>query len=277
MKVLGSILISFIMTGVLFVISFFMCVRVFLSPYYMTKLVNVWLKNEIGIVETVSEEFPELANYLDEEELNEELGEFISDYVKYFLGVPGQEIPTLKGVKEELDEAINKYVSDTGKNFDYDSYNEEYQKLEDSIKTDLIPESERAPEEVRVVFEVIYSDVVMMVLVVVMIVLLLLNYLISKDFFVVSLCAGIVCLVHSFVYGSLGVGLLTAETDGSFEAKEVLNVIAEIPLIIAFIGGVIGVLSIGMAILIKNKKNKNNNGLGYYCPPTYNANNRIYN
>ena len=118
MKVLGSLFFSFIMTIIIFVISLFMCVRVFLSPMIMTKVIDLMIEEEGGFTEELLEDFPVLGNYLDEDKMNKELGIFFSDYIKYLLRVPNQDVPTLEGIKEVLDEAIDEYVKDTGEEFD---------------------------------------------------------------------------------------------------------------------------------------------------------------
>lgn len=279
MKVLGSLFFNFIMTIIIFIISLFMCVRVFLSPMIMTKLVNLLIEEEGGFTEEILEDFPEMEKYLDEDKMNEELGIFFSDYLKYLLRVPNQDVPTLEGIKEVLDEAIDGYVKDTGKEFDYDSYNEEYKDIEESIVLELVPESERVPEEVGVIMEIIYSDVVMVILALIVIFSILFDYLIRKDFIIVSRHVGIVSLINAFIYGSIGLFLLTVNTDGDVTSKTLLKIFAEVPLIITLICGVVGLLLIILPLVFKKKTNNNynNNGLGYYCPPTNNMNNGMYN
>ena len=276
MKVLGSLFFSFIMTIIIFVISLFMCVRVFLSPMIMTKVIDLMIEEEGGFTEELLEDFPVLGNYLDEDKMNKELGIFFSDYIKYLLRVPNQDVPTLEGIKEVLDEAIDEYVKDTGEEFDYDSYNEEYEDIEKSIVTELVPESERVPEEVGFIMEIIYSDVIMVVLALIIIFSILFDYLIRKDFIIVSRHVGIVSLINAFIYGSVWLFLLTINTDGDVTSKTLLKIFAEVPLIITLICGVVGVLLIVLPLVFRKKIN-NNNGLGYYCPPTNNINNGMYN
>ena len=276
MKVLGSLFFSFIMTIIIFVISLFMCVRVFLSPMIMTKVIDLMIEEEGGFTEELLEDFPVLGNYLDEDKMNKELGIFFSDYIKYLLRVPNQDVPTLEGIKEVLDEAIDEYVKDTGEEFDYDSYNEEYEDIEKSIVTELVPESERVPEEVGFIMEIIYSDVIMVVLALIIIFSILIDYLIRKDFIINYRHVGIVSLINSFIYGSVWLFLLTINTDGDVTSKTLLKIFAEVPLIITLICGVVGVLLIVLPLVFRKKIN-NNNGLGYYCPPTNNINNGMYN
>ena len=279
MKVLGSLFFSFIMTIIIFVISLFMCVRVFLSPMIMTKVIDLMIEEEGGFTEELLEDFPVLGNYLDEDKMNKELGIFFSDYIKYLLRVPNQDVPTLEGIKEVLDEAIDEYVKDTGEEFDYDSYNKEYEDIEKSIVAELVPESERVPEEVGFIMEIIYSDVIMVVLALIIIFSILFDYLIRKDFIIISRHVGIVSLINAFIYGSVWLFLLTINTDGDVTSKTLLKIFAEVPLIITLICGVVGVLLIVLPLVFRKKTNNNynNNGLGYYCPPTNNINNSMYN
>ena len=102
------------------------------------------------------------------------------------------------------------------------------------------------------------------------------DYLIRKDFIIISRHVGIVSLINAFIYGSVWLFLLTINTDGDVTSKTLLKIFAEVPLIITLICGVVGVLLIVLPLVFRKKTN-NNNGLGYYCPPTNNINNGMYN
>lgn len=265
MKTFGSIILGFLMTIFIFIISLFACVRIFLSPQYMTKFVEVMFEEDGGVVELFSEDFPELAKYLDEDELNKEFGKFFSDYLKYTLGVPNQELPTLEGMKKLLDEAIDEYVKETGKEFDYDTYNKEYEEIEASIETELIPETERASEEVVMLFKIIYSDTVMLILIILVIISLLIDYLIRKDIFIILRHAGIVSLVNTFIYGSLGGFILSVETDGAGLENKIISLVGQVPCIIAIICLILGIALVVVSIVLRKKKDINQSGLGYYA------------
>lgn len=265
MKTFGSIVLGFLMTIFIFIISLFACVRIFLSSQYMTRFVEVMFEEEGGVVALFSEEFPELAKYLDEDEVNKEFGKFFSDFLKYTLGVPNQKLPTLSGMKKLLDKAIAEYIKDTGKEFDYDTYNEQYERVEASIETELIPETEKAPEEVSMIFKIIYSDTIMLILVLLIAISLLIDYLIRKDLLIVLRHTGIVSLINAFSFGSLGLFILSVETDDVGPANKIIDLIGQVPCIISVLCIVLGIVFIVLSIVLKKKRNIINNGLGYYA------------
>jgi len=259
MKTFGSIVLGFIMTIVVFVISLFACVRMFLSPITMSKVVNALLEEE-GIVGPITEDFPELGEYLDEDKINKEYGVFFSDYIKYLLGVPNQKMPSLERLKVLLDEAIDEYVKETGKEFDYASYNEEYKELEASIETELVPDSQKAPEEVQMIIGIIYSDTIIMIFIIVVVGAILIDFLMRKEILVVSRHVGIVSLINSFIYGSIVLFIFAIETEeGDVFVRKIINAIGEIPLLIAVICLVLGIVLVVMSIMLRNKNNNRNN------------------
>ena len=267
MKTFGSIVLGFLMSIFIFIISSFACVRIFLSSQYMTRFVELMFEEEGGVVAIFEKDFPELAKYLDEDELNKEMGKFFSNYLKYMLGVPNQKLPTLEGMKKILDEAIAEYIKDTGKEFDYDSYNKEYEKIEASIESELIPESEKPSEEVSMIFKIIYSDTIMVILVLLVIISILINYLIRKDLLIVFRHTGIVSLINAFTFGSLGGFILSVETEGEELANKIIDLIGQVPCIISILCIILGITFITLSIVLKKKKNVIDNGLGFYAGP----------
>lgn len=257
LKKIGSFFISAFMLMFVGILSVFLGVRLFFEPTSMTILVDYVLEEE-DFWDEVDIEDEEFNKYVDEEEFKKELGKFISDYFKYSGGVKGAEKPSLEPFREIVEEFMEEYEKVNNGKFD----REEIDKYLDELEADMDEElfGEETDEDIKLLFNIIYSDVIVIVLVAIILGFIGLDFLLRKNPAVISLHAGIVSGINAFTFYALKFMLGLVETSDEFE-EIALVMVSNIFNRIGLVSLILGIILIVIFILLKDKYKEENNNI----------------
>ena len=249
-KKVGSVFISIFLTIVIGVLSIF---------------VGSMMEEE-GFWEEVEIDDIDLREFMSENEFKEELGEFVSDYVKYSLGLEGAEKPSIKEIRSLLDEYIHDYASENNIDVDYDELNQYLDEMEQELEEEL--ELEKAT---------IDEDVEMVVNIGIILFLIGIDLLIRKDFILLSLHVGIPLIINGVA--SFGLGLLLGSfTTSNGEDVGIFDSLINIANRLGLYYLIPGIILIVLFIVFKNKIKKDPNVNNMNNPNNYNGyNNYNYN
>ena len=256
-KKVGSVFISIFLTIVIGVLSIFIGIRMFLEPKSMTVFVTSMMEEE-GFWEEVEIENVDFREFMSEDEFKEELGEFVSDYVKYSLGVEGAEKPSIKEIRVLLEEYVHDYAEEHNIEVDYDEFNQYLDEMEEELEEDLAFEETNLDEDVQIVLNFFFSDMIVYALIGVILFLIGLDLLIIKDFIVVSLHVGIPLIINGVASFGLGFFFGSFTTSGGEEVgifDSLVNVANRLGLYYLLPG----ILLIVIFIVFKNKIKKDDN------------------
>lgn len=244
-KKIGSFFISSLSLTILGLLSILLVVRMFFMPSSMSKLAKTMFNEEVFMAE-------ELDKYIEKDILIDEMGKFLSDYFKYVGGAPGAERPSIDGFVDIIKELVENYEKETGEEIANDADIEEfYNELESSMDALL---NESFDEDVRIVFEIIYSQALLIGLIGAFVVCILLNYLIRKDWFIVMRHTGIVACFNGSIFVVCGV-LVNYLATRAEEASDVtmIKCFVENFYTVGFISLVISTILIVLSVVLKKK------------------------
>lgn len=247
LKKIGSFFISSLALTILGLLSILFVVRMFFMPSSMSKLAKTMFNEEVFMAE-------ELDKYIEKDILIDEMGKFLSDYFKYVGGAPGSERPSIEAFVDIIKEMIENYEKETGEEIANDAdFEELYNELESSMDALL---NESFDEDVRIVFEIIYSQALLIGLIGAFVVCILLNYLIRKDWFIVMRHTGIVACFNGSIFIVCGVLVnYLAATEKEVSDVTMIKCFVDNFYTIGFISLVISVILIVLSIVIKKKNN----------------------
>lgn len=258
LKKIGSFFINAFMLIFVIVLSCLMIARLFLSGSSMTDLVDVIIEEEGGFIEEItdSDVNSDFGNYINEEEIEKEIGQFVSDYLKYTGGAPGAERPNADGLKRLFEKYIEEYEKDNNVEFDDTELQEIFNELDEEMD-ELV--NEPVDEDVALVFRIIYSDTLLIGIALVIVGCILINYLLRRDWFIIMRHCGIVITIN-FIMVMLVGGLLNLASDPTMDAADMalMDVIKNTFNRIGIIGLAIGIVLIVLSILLKKKNNNSN-------------------
>ena len=275
-KKVGSVFISIFLTIVIGVLSIFIGIRMFLEPKAMTIFVGSMMEEE-GFWEEVEIDDIDLREFMSENEFKEELGEFVSDYVKYSLGLEGAEKPSIKEIRSLLDEYIHDYASENNIDVDYDELNQYLDEMEQELEEELELEKATIDEDVEMVVNIFFSDMVVYALIGIILFLIGIDLLIRKDFILLSLHVGIPLIINGVA--SFGLGLLLGSfTTSNGEDVGIFDSLINIANRLGLYYLIPGIILIVLFIVFKNKIKKDPNVNNMNNPNNYNGyNNYNYN
>ena len=275
-KKVGSVFISIFLTIVIGVLSIFIGIRMFLEPKAMTIFVGSMMEEE-GFWEEVEIDDIDLREFMSENEFKEELGEFVSDYVKYSLGLEGAEKPSIKEIRSLLDEYIHDYASENNIDVDYDELNQYLDEMEQELEEELELEKATIDEDVEMVVNIFFSDMVVYALIGIILFLIGIDLLIRKDFILLSLHVGIPLIINGVA--SFGLGLLLGSfTTSNGEDVGIFDSLINVANRLGLYYLIPGIILIVLFIVFKNKIKKDPNVNNMNNPNNYNGyNNYNYN
>jgi hypothetical protein len=248
----------------------------FLEPKAMTIFVGSMMEEE-GFWEEVEIDDIDLREFMSENEFKEELGEFVSDYVKYSLGLEGAEKPSIKEIRSLLDEYIHDYASENNIDVDYDELNQYLDEMEQELEEELELEKATIDEDVEMVVNIFFSDMVVYALIGIILFLIGIDLLIRKDFILLSLHVGIPLIINGVA--SFGLGLLLGSfTTSNGEDVGIFDSLINVANRLGLYYLIPGIILIVLFIVFKNKIKKDPNVNNMNNPNNYNGyNNYNYN
>lgn len=278
-KKIGSVFISIFLTIVIGVLSIFIGIRMFLEPEAMTVLVTSMMEEE-DFWEEFEVEDVELKEFMSDDEVTEELGEFVSDYTKYVLGIEGAKKPSIAELRTLLEEYIRDYAEENNIDVDYEELDEFFDEAEKELETELELELEKntMDEELKMVLDIFFSDTIIYILISIILFLIGLDLLIRKDFIVVSLHTGIPLIINAVVSFVLSffLGSFTTSTGDDVGIFDSLISVANRLGIYYLIPGIILIV---IFIIFRKKIKKDDNNMNNNYNNTnnyYNLNNNYY-
>ena len=205
MKKFFTSILSFIMLVVLVLFSVITIARSMLNGNNLYDVIKEGVQEKLGdkrieqsMIETMlpEAESEEIIKYINENKLNEEMGNLISGYLKYTSGVT-KEKPDMSEFKEILDEAIKKYEKETGKKVDTKRYDDAINSFEEEIvkKNDI-----DIDEKVRNIFGLMYSNTIYYGMVIVFVICLLFIYLINRSIITTFRSTYIIFIISSVFF-----------------------------------------------------------------------------
>lgn len=261
LKKIGSFVISIFILMFVGVLSVFLGIRLFFEPTSMSVLMEHIVEEEEFWEEMdITEE--EFNKYIDKDEFSDMLGEFISDYLKYSGGVKGVEKPSLEPFKELVEDFIKDYEKETNTKFD----REEIDKYLNELETDMDEElfGEAPDEDIKMLFNIIYSDTIVIVLIAIILGFIGLDFLLRKNPAVVALHAGIISSINAFTFYALKLVLGVVDVSDEFE-EAALAMISNVFNRIGLVSLIIAIILIVIFVLLKDKyKEENNNNNNQY-------------
>jgi len=257
LKKMGSFFIGVIMLGLVGILSVLIMARMFLSASSMTDIVKFIMAEEGGIIESVVDDDInyEIVEYINEEEINEELGKFVSDYLKYIGGAPNAKKPSSKGFIKLFEKYIDEYEKDTGNKVDRSEINEVFDELDEELDEIV---NEPVDKDVALVFSIVYSDGLIIGLSSAIVVCFVLDYLLRKNLFIVIRHSGIVFTISSIIILAFGM-LLKFVLNTNVEELDIalVNGFVNIFNKVGIVELVVGVLLIVVSVVLnKNKKSE---------------------
>lgn len=199
--------------------------------------------------------YQNINEYIDSEELTEELGSLITDYLKYSSGIPGSTAPSTDELKEIIKESSKKYEEKTGQTIN----TEEINKQLDEIEIKLQEENEITKNNTyKQAFQFIYNDnyiyIAIAVIVVCIILILLLNKIenLIKHLIIVSLFNGIGNLAFGFALNKI----LASKSNVNNIVSNMTNTFNKIAIISFIISGVLLIIYIIIKVIKYNRKKK---------------------
>ena len=261
LKKIGSFFIGFFMLIFVGVLSVFLGIRLFFEPTSMSVLMEHIVEEEEFWEEMdITEE--EFNKYIDKDEFSDMLGEFISDYFKYSGGVKGAKKPSLEPFKELIEDFIKDYEKETNTKFDREEIDKYLNELEEDMDEELF--GEEPDEDIKIVFNVIYSDTIVIVLIAIILGFIGLDFLLRKNPAIISLHAGIVSGINAFTFYALKLVLGVVDVSDEFE-EAALAMISNVFNRIGLVSLILAIILIVIFVLLKDKyKEENNNNNNQY-------------
>lgn len=256
-KKMLSGLLNIVILIVIIIVSILIIGRIVLSGSSLTKVIDSSLEVEGGLEEFIgdSEYSEELMEIIDEDKLFEELGFLLSDVLKYEVGVTNEK-PDFDGMKNLILKYADEYEEETGVKIS----SEEIDELFEDIEMEFDDISEEVPQEVSLVFKVLYSNALLYGLIGAVAGCVLLDFVLRKDWSIVSRHSGIVLIINSLILFLLKLFLDTAAKDVSYDDGRVLiDVLLDSVNIVSIVSLVIGIVLIVLSIYLKNKVKNDNN------------------
>lgn len=261
LKKIGSFFIGCFMLIFVGVLSVFLGIRLFFEPTSMTVLMDYVLEEE-DFWDEVDIEESEFKKYIDEEEFKKELGKFVSDYLKYSGGVKGVEKPSLEPFKELVEDFIKDYEKETNTKFDREEIDKYLNELEEDMDEELF--GEEPDEDIKIVFNIIYSDTIVIVLIAIILGFIGLDFLLRKNPAIISLHAGIVSGINAFTFYALKFVVGVVEVSDEVEEAAIV-MISNIFNRIGLVSLILAIILIVIFVLLKDKyKEENNNNNNQY-------------
>lgn len=259
LKKLLSMVLSLVMLGAITTLCALFVIRNLLSG---STIVDLAIKTaSVGstgytsiLTEITGEEvYEDFSEYISEEELKENLEDFISSTLKYYSGVDGAEIPSIDNLKEQVYEASKVYEEKTGKKVNYEDIDKTFDKLDEGIANNVGVTND---EKVKKTFNFIYSDKVIMLAVIILIGSLVLKLIIDRN--ILSLVKNIAVIALLNTLGNWGLGaVLQSMFKDNDNVRLVVDEIASTFNKIAIISVIIAIVFLVIWIVIKvMRKNK---------------------
>ena len=260
LKKIGSFFVSCFMLMFVGVLSVFWGVKLFFEPDSLSVLMDYMLEEE-GFWEEMDITEEEFNKYVDKEEFSNMLGEFVSDYLKYSGGVKGAEKPSLEHFKKLVEDFIREYEKETNTKFDREEIDKYLDDLEEEMDEELF--GDELDEEIKMLFNIIYSDTIVIVLIAIILGFIGLDFLLRKNPAIISLHAGIVSSINAFTFYALKFLLGVVEVSDEFEEAAIV-MISNIFNRIGLVSLVIAIILIVIFILLKDKYKEENNNNNQY-------------
>ena len=201
----------------------------------------------------------DLHEYVNEEELKENLEDYITDVFKYYGGVI-EGYPSIGLLKEQFLEASRKYEEKTGKVVDYEMLDESFDELDEKIAKN-VGMSKSENDDLRKVFAFVYSDKIVTVVVVILFLSILIKFLIDRS--ILGLIKSIVVIAILNSLGNLGFGVALKTIFGENANVSIDSVLANLIRSfnkIAFLSAVVAVIfiviGIALKLVLRNKNSK---------------------
>ncbi len=253
LKKLLSMVLSLVMLGAITTLCALFVIRNLLSG---STIVDLAIKTaSVGstgytsiLTEITGEEvYEDFSEYISEEELKENLEDFISSTLKYYSGVDGAEIPSIDNLKEQVYEASKVYEEKTGKKVNYEDIDKTFDKLDEGIANNVGVTND---EKVKKTFNFIYSDKVIMLAVIILICSLVLKLIIDRN--ILSLVKNIAVIALLNTLGNWGLGaVLQSMFKDNDNVRLVVDEIASTFNKIAIISVIIAIVFLVIWIVIK--------------------------
>jgi len=166
-KKIISILLSLIILLAITTLSAIYVARTFVSGENLVNLAFATTKqSDIKYSEVISEvannnSIPNIDEYVNDEEIKESLEEMINDTLKYYSGLPDAEKPSTDKIKEIVKNSLKEYENDTKKPVDYASIDKSFAEIDNTIEQEMESLNTPENENVKKVFNFIYSDKIM--------------------------------------------------------------------------------------------------------------------
>lgn len=252
-KKFGSFIVNFIMYILLGLVSVLLIARIFLSPYTMGKLVDIMFEEDEGaFLNLIDEESDsDFFNYVDKDDFNDELGVFLSDYLKYMGCVKDADKPSTDKLKKYFEEYMRGYAADNNVDLSEDDITEFLEAVDYELN-DLLEDD--FDEDVTLVFNIIYSNKLIGGFVFIVLGCIALNYAIRYDWYIVMRHCGIVAILNALPIVGLGRIILISKESGMGEVeKSMINLLGGNFLLYGIVVLVLGIGLILLSIYFKKK------------------------
>ena len=150
--------------------------------------------------------YPGLEDYFDNEEIKKELGEILTNYIKYTIGIPTAEQPNTASLSIYVENCAHNYEKETGHTVDLTVPNA----FINNLAINLNKEQQTMDPKIQKVLEILYSENVYTVPIIIMLISILLLIIINRDIASVAINLGTSVLMNAIGTYGLGFGLKTA-------------------------------------------------------------------
>jgi len=268
-KKIISILLSLIILLAITTLSAIYVARTFVSGENLVNLAFATTKqSDIKYSEVISEvannnSIPNIDEYVNDEEIKESLEEMINDTLKYYSGLPDAEKPSTDKIKEIVKNSLKEYEKDTKKPVDYASIDKSFAEIDNTIEQEMESLNTPENENVKKVFNFIYSDKIVTIAIIAIIVSVILIIILERS--IKKIISKIIVIA---IFNGIGNSLFGVVLEKIFEQENnqaLTNILATLKnsfdkiAMISFIIAVIGlIISITLKIIhiIKSKKEK---------------------
>ncbi len=121
--------------------------------------------------------YQEIDEYIDTEQISEEIGNLITDYLKYSSSIPNAKAPNTDELKEIIKNSSSKYEEATGKKVNIEEINKQLDELEVKLTEDKTLTQNDAYKQV---FHFIYNDYYIYIAIGVILVCIILILILTK-------------------------------------------------------------------------------------------------
>lgn len=221
---------------------------------FATNVVSVSSNDSTLVEKIIGEKLnDDLKIKINEEKINEELGNLIVEFLKYSCGIEGSKKPNTSELQKRVEESIKEYEQITGKDIHDDVIEDFFNEIDRGL--DNLEQNQES--ELKQVLQFVYSNDLYKNSIIVAIGCFIFIYLLEKNLFIALKKSGVVGVINGLGFIFLGIALKLALTNLT-EDKLTLEILQKLYLLIMRVGGTSfsGSTFVLTIILFLNKNNK---------------------